>query len=259
MRVNRVLSMIVGCGVLVVGVMCCGGVGVAAGPPEAPVTEPASGVTSGSAVLNGTLNPHADATAGWYFEYGTEPACPEALASPLEAEALVQAQVEHFEVTGLEPHKLYGFCLVAASGEGSETTAGASLTFETLAVKPSVDSEGVSGVSSSDAILEAQVNPNNQETKYVFQYATSANGETLTNPVSLPAGSIQSGYGDQLASTDIGGGLVSVSTYYYRVIAENATGITEGPVQSFTTAGVPLASAGTAGLLRRTRSSCPGA
>ncbi len=231
--------------------LACGlfsGVALAAGPPAAPVTEAASGMTSSSAVLNGTLNPNTKALTGWYFAYSTEPACTGGPTTPLEPEVEVQAQQEHFEVTGLEPHKQYSFCLVAANttGETTETTAGSALTFDTLDAKPAIDSEGTSNVSSSGATLEAQVNPENEQTSYSFQYATGASGETLTNPTNLSGGTLSAGFGDQLASASIDSGLSPGITYYYRAIAENATGRTAGPVQAFTTTARPLVGAGAA-------------
>jgi hypothetical protein len=235
MRIRKLLSVLAGLGVLVVGVVFWSGVAVAA--PEAPVTETASGVTATSAVLHGTLNPKAKALAGWYFAYNTEPVCTGDLATPLELEVEVQAEPEHFEVVALQPHKSYSFCLVATNSSG-ESTAGSPMTLETLGSKPTVDGQSASDPNSPSVTLEAQVNPNNQETHYVFQYASN---EALTGATTVPGGTaLSAGWGDQLASVNLGSGLPP-GVYFYRVVAENATGTTEGqPVQSFARTARPV-------------------
>jgi hypothetical protein len=203
--------------------------------PEAPVTSPATAVTAGSAVLEGTLNPGALAKAGWYFAYSTGLACTGAFTTPLEGEAEVQAQGEKTEVTGLEPRRKYTFCLIATD-EAGETTAGNEVSFQTLALKPSVDSQGTSAVSSTGATLEAQVNPNNQETTYSFEYATS---KTLAGATTVEGASALQGFGDQTASAPTGAVLEAGEIYYYRVLATNATGTTVGTVRSFATVPTP--------------------
>jgi hypothetical protein len=234
MRTRKLPSILAGSGVLVVSVLFWGGVAVAA--PEAPVTEAASGVTATSAVLHGTLNPKAKALSGWYFAYNTEPVCTGDLTTPLELEVEVQAEPEHFVVSALQPHKSYSFCLVATNSSG-ESAAGSPVTLETLGSKPSVDGQSASGPSSPSVTLEAQVNPNNQETHYSFQYASY---EALTGATTVPGGALPAGFGDQLASVNLGSGLPP-GVYFYRVVAENATGITEGqPVQSFARTARPV-------------------
>ncbi|MGC2373975.1 MAG: hypothetical protein WA484_08895 [Solirubrobacteraceae bacterium] len=212
--------------------------------PEAPVTEAASEVTASTAVLNGELNPgSAEGKIGYYFAYRSGSTCTGAGTT-----ARVQTEGNHVkvstEITGLEPSQHYSFCIFPTNTFGQVEGSTDALT--TSGMKPAVDGESFSGPTSTNVTLEAQINPENQNAKYHFQYATSANGETLTNPISLPEGSISAGYGDQIASTDIGGGLSPDSTYYYRVVAENPSGSTEGPVQSFTTIGPPIASIGEA-------------
>jgi hypothetical protein len=235
MRSGKLLSVLAVFGVLVVGVVFWSGVAVAAGPPETPVTEAASGLTATSAVLHGTLNPKAKALAGWYFAYSTEPVCTGALTTPVEPEVEVQAQPELFEVGALQPHKSYSFCLVATNSTGV-ATAGSAVMLETLGSKPSVDAQSASDPNSPSVTLEAQINPNNQETKYVFQYA---NNEALTGATTVPGGSIPAGFGDQPASVSLGNGLTP-GVYYYRVVAENSTGSSEGPVQSFARTARPV-------------------
>jgi hypothetical protein len=124
---------------------------------------------------------------------------------------------------------LASFC--AALGALALTTAPA------LAAAPGVEGEAASSVTATGATLEAQVNPNNQSTTYDFEYSTSATGETLNTPVTTLAGAGPlTGSGNQTASVKTGAVLAPGTTYFYRVIAKNASSEeTKGKVKHFTT------------------------
>jgi hypothetical protein len=229
-----------------------------AAAPETPVTKPATEVTATTATLNGELNPGAGGEAGEYdFTYkqsATE--CTEGSIAPEPPGAALGAEKEAVSVslTGLEPSRPYTSCVVATH-EG-ESSSGAPLTFKTLGAKPTVDSESSSGVTSTGATLEAQVNPNNQETTYVFEYATN---EALAGATSVAGASpLAAEFGDRLASVDVSAALQPATTYYYRVVATNATGPTEGAVQSFTTLAAPIVTTGPAGNETRTGATLSG-
>jgi phosphodiesterase/alkaline phosphatase D-like protein len=217
--------------------------------PEAPVTEAATAQTATSAVLHGELNPHTEATTGYEFTYNSNGTCEGTTTEP-GADARVNAIKVHTLIKGLEPSREYTFCAVAIHHEGEtlETTAGLPLSFKTIGVNPSVDSEGVSGVNSTGAMLEAQVNPNNQATSYSFEYATEASGEVLKGSIkALPGvGPLPAEFGDRTASVSTGAALTPGTTYFYRVITENATPpASTGQVQSFTTPPTPHTDAAT--------------
>jgi hypothetical protein len=216
-----------------------------AAAPEVPVTEPASSVTGVSAVLNGELNPSVSAKVNWYFAYSNPggSSCQEGPAAG-GGEVEGKAIPVNAAIGGLEPDRTYLFCLVATNPETGEASVGSQLSFATLAIKPSVDAESGqidSNVTMNGADLQAQINPNNQQTTYRFVYATN---EALTNPVTIPgASALSASFGDQTVSTDLEE-LEPDTTYYYRVIAENAAGTGEGFLQSFTTTAPPLATIG---------------
>jgi hypothetical protein len=199
--------------------------------PETPETTKATGVTASTATLNGVLNPNAPGQPGSYqFSYapsGTE--CTPGAFDP-EAPAFatgVEKENESVALTGLEPNREYAFCIVAYSLVGvSEPAQGAAVAFMTLASPPGVGSPSVSGATSTGATLEAQVNPNNQETTFVFEYATSKAALGTAGATKLPAGTL-SGFGNQTASAPTGV-LTPGTPYFYRVIAENAQSKTEG-------------------------------
>ncbi len=92
---------------------------------------------------------------------------------------------------------------------------------------PLTTNANATGTTTSSATLNATVDPNGAAAVVYFVYGTSIN------------------YGDITASASVSGpatisqtlaGLTSYTTYHYRVIAANSTGITLGPDQAFTTA-----------------------
>jgi hypothetical protein len=204
-------------------------------PPEKPETiNPAEAVTATTATLEGTLNPHASVEAGWYFAYSTGATCTGASTSSQELATVVKAKLETKEVTGLEPGKTYRFCLVATNAAG-EAATGNEVSFATPVAPPAVESKPASAIKATEARLEGVVNPNNQVTECKFLYGTEpllTTGTTtaLCEPASFPAS-----FGGQGVGLNVPG-LAQDTTYYYRAIASNPTGTTEGAIEHFTTA-----------------------
>ncbi len=221
----------------ILGVLVFASAPALAAAPEAPVTGPVSGVTATSATLGGTLNPGASAKAGWYFFYSTEISCLVGQAATgQEPEVEGQALAEHVEVTGLQPSMTYRVCMVATNEAGEATPSANEVSFTTPAAPPAVEGESVSGVTTSEAHLEATVNANNQEvTKCEFQYGTEASLATSTTVGCEPA-TLAGVYGGQGVGVSVPV-LHADKTYYYRVIAENAAHEkTEGTIEHFITA-----------------------
>jgi hypothetical protein len=204
---------------------------------EAPATPTAEGVTATTAKLKGELNPGAGAAeSSFHFLYtpGTSATGCEGTAAPEPAEtgAGNHHAVGPQEVTGLQPNTEYAFCLQAFNE--TEALSSAVATFKTLELAPGVEGPAASSVTPFDAVLEAQINPNNAETSYYFEYATN---EALTGATKVPVPSgVLNGFGNQTASADIGGTLTPSTEYFFKVVATNAKGTTESaPVQHFTT------------------------
>jgi hypothetical protein len=233
-----------------------------AAAPEAPVTEPATAVTATTATLNGELNPNASGTAGYLFDYNTNGTCSEGPATPQEPEATGEAIRVSAPVTGLEPSREYTFCIAAThlEGETTETASGEPVGFKTAAAPPAVDGESASAVAAFSATLEAQVNPNNQETTVSFEYSTQATGETLEGTVAtVPAATLGAEFGDRGVAAPTGPVLQAGTTYFYRTVAENlAAEKTEGEVKSFTSPGTPLVGPVEASKITRTTATIAG-
>jgi hypothetical protein len=228
-----------------------------AAPPETPETlSPATGITGTGATLHGVLNPGGPSEGGGYrftYKQSATECEPEGTFRP-EAPALSlgnEKEAVSVTLTGLEPDREYTFCVVA-SNLSAEATTGGPVTFKTHALPPSIDGESET-VGSTSVQLEAQVNPNNQATSYVVEYATKATGEKLEGTVVTVPGAepLPAQFGDATATVPRIEGLTSGKTYFYRVVAENLQSKeevipVEGKVKSFTTVPVPTTEAATA-------------
>ena len=217
--------------------------------PETPEKLSASPVAATEATLHGTLNPKAAGNPGSYeFLYkasatqceGGESSGGSALGGSGEA---VKA-----EITGLIPNTAYTFCLRAHNEAGEESTLSSPVTFTTPPAVLVIKSESSSDLSSTEARLEAEINPGNSETAYHFEYGPTAGSYDVSVPV--PDAHIHAGL-TSVSVSAVATDLTPSTIYHYRVVAANALpGVVEGPDQTFTT----LASVGTGSPLN-----CPNA
>jgi len=211
-------------------------------PPEAPVTEVCSGPIKGGGgwKVCGTLNPHSNSKVSFFFAYNKGSSCIGGGETPAEA-----VEGEHVEVsaglTGLEANTEYAYCLVAENMNGKGR--GQTVTFTTPLPKPVVLAESAAGETRTGVQLSGMVEPENGVTYYLFEYGTSTSygestGEALvgakTGEVAVGPASI--------------GGLSPGTTYHYRLVAGNASGVAFGEDETFTTLALtpPLVSTGAA-------------
>jgi hypothetical protein len=202
-------------------------------PPQTPKTEAATVPTATTVTLHGELNPTGEAETGWHFLYSTEPKCAEgASEAPGEEVKKVPAKTkEHLTVTELQPNKKYTFCLVATNSAGEAVQSGNEVSFETKVAAPSIAAPPSTSITPTEARLEGLVNPNNKSTECHVQYGTDASLATKTTMACEPE--TLEGYGYQGSLTL--SGLTQATTYYYRVIAKNATGEEKGTIEHLTT------------------------
>ena len=190
-----------------------------------PNTGLASSITSASAMLNGTVNPHGALTTVT-FDYGTTTAygsTATAAQSPLTG---ATAQSVSAGIAGLNPGIPYHFRVKAVNSLG--TTYGDDRTFPTLAAVPTTTTTSATSITSGSATLNGTVNPNAADTTVTFDYGiTVSYGSSLT-AIESPL----TGTADQAVSAGLTG-LTPGTTYHFRAKATNSVGTTFGSDQSF--------------------------
>ncbi len=216
--------------------------------PALPVvtTAAATGVSGGSATLNGSGNPRGTATTAW-FRYGTTNpgACNDTFGTrvPLAGTPLGagNAAVPFAEpLTGLAAGTTYYFCAIASNPVA--TVFGAVLTFSTPAA-PSVTSVAASGVGSTAATLNGTANPNNDATTGWFRYSTTspaACNDTFGTRAPAAGGTALGSGSAVVPFSEALTGLVPATTYFYCAIAQNSAGLAFGSVRTFTTLAAPV-------------------
>jgi hypothetical protein len=210
------------------------------------LTGQASGLTTTTATLQGTVNPNSTTLTDCHFAYVAE-----ALYNPSEPDPYAAGQTVpcaslpvgsspepvSADVSGLTPSTVYHFRLSAANSNGAVTGVDG-----TFATGPGIVSTSAANLTASAADLRAQIEPRGLDTTYHFEYGTSvAYGQRTLESVSI-------GSDAQVHSVSAHiQGLAAGTTYHYRVVASNATapGGIPGPDRTFTT---PASAGGTPGL-----------
>jgi hypothetical protein len=204
-------------------------------PPMA-TTEPAESVGGSTATLKGVVNPEGQ-EARYSFEYGTgeynySESTPQVSAGSGSSPVNVSRAV-----TGLSPGTTYHYRIIADGAGG--IVAGADHTFKTTGTPPppppTVTTEGSSGIAAHAATLGATVNPNGADTHYYFEYGT-VSGLYESDAPALPGNDAGSGTSPLTEKVEVTG-LEQHTTYYYRVVASNATGTSYGTEKTFKTPG----------------------
>jgi hypothetical protein len=222
--------------------------------PETPETgkaNPATITATTATLEDGVLNPHAalGEVAEYVYRFKIS-------ATECEGESEVtgaalgdkEEKVLPVELMNLQPNSTYTFCLFERNLARETSAASPPAHFTTKAVPPEIIADFSEEVSSTSATLGANINPNNEATKYRFEYSESATGETLHAPVTPVAGAPPAakleGFEGQVISASTGAVLTPGTTYYYRVVAENKQSEeelkpAEGKVEQFTTVAIP--------------------
>lgn len=198
------------------------------GPPSATTVE-ASGISTTQATLKGSVNPEGLDDTKYYFQYGTTTEYTSGSTTPGDAGQSLNWQSESTPIGGLQPGTMYHFRIVATNAVG--TQPGHDLTFMTPS-PPSATTGVANGVRQTQAVLNGEVNPNNADTHYYFQYGTNTTyGRSLPTPPGNDAGA-----GTSLVSEGVTvSGLELATTYHYRLVASSEWGTTYGSDKEFTT------------------------
>jgi hypothetical protein len=209
-----------------------------------PSTGSASNPEPGSATLNGSFTGDGNDTH-YYFEYvdfpDYDPAAPDpysagqTTAAPPGADAgsgtgtQAVSAIAHLS----SPYTTYHYRLVATNSFGTSYGSDQTLLSSPPAL-PTIDATSASNVTPVSATLNAQVNPGFGPTIVRFEYGTTSSYGSRTYPTE----SIGSDNTDHPASADLSG-LTPGTTYQFRALATNLSGVTTGPDQTVSTPALP--------------------
>jgi phosphodiesterase/alkaline phosphatase D-like protein len=225
--------------------VACGGGGGGDSAPPVPTstTVAATGISLHTAILNGTVNPHAQATNAW-FEWGTDSAL--LIPTLTTAQPIGAGSVDNSvsaTITGLALGTTYYYRVAAQNASGTEKGAIASFTTALPNSPPSVTTNAATSLTISGAVLNGTVNPNELATTAVFEWGTDSNLTTFTSTLSQSLGAGTTSVAITASLTALTPG----ATYYFRVAATNSAGTTKGLIASFTpVAQAPTVSTGAA-------------
>jgi hypothetical protein len=202
-------------------------------------TDPATETTNTEATLNGEVNPEGEAIEDCRFEYGLAEAQPGhyehtvACAQPPASITGTSPVAVSADVSGLRAGATYHFRLSASDANGTKAAAD-----ETFILFPTVADESSSGIASTEATVNVQINPGGLSSSYRVEYGTSIAYGSVTPEVSAGAGTEASSFQVHLT------GLQPGTSYHARVVARNELGVTLGDDLTFATlaAGGPATS-----------------
>jgi hypothetical protein len=192
-------------------------------------TGSASSVTATGAILNGSVDPHAQGTS-WHFEFGTTTGYGTATATKTTGATSGWSNVSA-ALAGLVPGTTYHYRLVTTNAAG--TTVGADRAFTTVG-SPVVSTASAQGVGVTNATLAGSVDPKTHTTNWYFEYGTSTRYGARTSTQRLDANT-----GNRGVSAAIGN-LAPGTTYHYRVVASNSAGTARGADVAFTTVAIAV-------------------
>ncbi|MGA8744564.1 MAG: hypothetical protein WB507_01715 [Solirubrobacterales bacterium] len=207
-------------------------------------TGPAAKVSQTSVTVTGKVNPGEEGSVkACYFEYGTTEAydlgsVPCSPAAPISTSTEVSA-----ELPGLTPFITYHYRLVTVNSDGTNFPSyGRDLTVTPNAGQaPTIGSVTAGDLTPTTATLMGEITPNLAPTTYRIQYGTTgAYGEQT-----LPSESIGEGASPLQITTELSN-LEPATTYHFRLLAINFSGVADGPDGTFTTPDSPVVSAGSA-------------
>lgn len=192
-------------------------------------TGPVANLQPESATLTGSLAPNGFDTH-YYFQWGTSTSYGNSSPEPPGTDAGSEkgSVAASADLSGLTPNTAYHYRVVASNSFGS--TFGADQKFTTSG-PPRITATPVTAIGHDTATLNAEVNPDQIETTYRFEY-----GQDTEYGQEAPVGGAGIGKGASPVSVSAAlSGLKLGVTYHYRVVAENAFKTTTGPDRTFAT------------------------
>ncbi len=202
--------------------------------PPAASTTAATALTFSGGTLNANVNPEGTATSVT-FVYGTDPTLTTGtITTSAQAIGVGTSSVAvSAPISSLAAATTYFFQVVATNAGG--TTQGSILSFTTAPMpvtQPAASTIAASSITSGGATLNGDVNPEGNATSVTFVFGTDPT--LTTGTTTTTAESAGNGSSSVAIATSVTG-LQPSTTYFFRVIATNGDGTTDGSILSFTT------------------------
>lgn len=200
---------------------------------ELPTVDEVTEITGTSATFKGRVVSNG-IDVRYHFEYSTDgKAWTRVPLVDLDAgtqpgEISVEAKATN--LTGSQPYRVR---LVQNRPSGGGIATSDQVSFITLPAKPAIRGTVASPVEDTSATFNAYLDPQNEPTSYRFEYGPS---DCSANPCTPLPVSQASGGGSRLV-TQTATGLQPATTYHFRLVATNASGVTAGPDRVFETFG----------------------
>lgn len=203
---------------------CSGGAGGCGLEKPSVTTEAATSIKASSAVLHGQVNPHGCLT-NYEFEWGTKKESFEFAVGFSAGTGTSNVPEEQFISTS--PNTTYFFRISATNINGE--ARGSELSFKSLPKSPSVTTGSATEIKETSAKLNATVNPNGAATTYYFRYGPNKSVEQKTKEESAGSGTEGVSVGQTVTGLEPG------TEYFFRIVAANSGGSSEGTNGTFTT------------------------
>ena len=220
-------------------------------------TNPATSITSTSAILNGSGTPNGGTSTGWFRYSATNPgSCSDSFGTRAPSSGGTNlgagTSATNFQqgIGSLSPGTTYYYCAIVTNSYG--TSFGAIVSFVTPATTPTVSTSGASNLTRTDALLSGYGNPGGSATVGWFRYSTASPGtcnDSFGTRAPATGGSAMGAGTSNVSFSQAISGLSAATTYYYCAIAQNAQGIVFGSIQSFITPSAPSALTTAAGTI----------
>ncbi len=204
--------------------------------PGAPLVTTSSNTfpTDTTVIVSGAVVPNGAFTTYWY-EYGTTSGLGSKTISQTIGSGYRSIPSPAF-ITGLAGDTIYYFRLVAEN-EYSRVP-GATFTFQTthgnpppVGSAPTTKTVAATGVSRTAANLNGEVTPNSVSTTYWFEYGKTPNLGQTSSFANAGDGTTKLSAAISLSDLD------PLTTYYFRINAQNQFGTVNGAILNFKTAG----------------------
>ena len=201
--------------------------------PPTVLTIAADNVSVSGATIHGSVIPNALATTA-YFQWGTDNTFAVPNVTPTQSVGSDNSShvVDAFlSSASLSVGTTYYFRIVGTNSAGPSLGETAHFVY-TLA--PTVVTNQAQPVGTDNAQLNGTVNPNGLATTYHFAWGTdNASLDNSTTTVNAGSGTVAAAVSAAISP------LSEVTKYYYRLVATNSEGTTEGAIRNFTTSSTP--------------------